>query len=140
MTEQFGSPVMVTRGQIYDATMLSGLIATHDGTPCGFLLFHIEADVCEIVALAASSHGQGIGTALVDALHTQARALGCTRIIVITTNDNLRALGFYQKRGFRLVAIYPDAVELARAFKPEIPDLGDNGIPVRDEIELALPV
>jgi ribosomal protein S18 acetylase RimI-like enzyme len=140
MTEQFGSPVMVTRGQIYDATMLSGLLATQDGAPCGFLLFYSEADTCEIVALAATSPGRGIGTALIAAMRDQARELGCTRLIVITTNDNLRALGFYQKRGFRLVAIHPDAVELTRAFKPEIPDIGENGIPLRDEIELALPI
>jgi ribosomal protein S18 acetylase RimI-like enzyme len=140
MTEHFGSPVMVTRGQIYDATMLSGILATNAGTPCGFLLYYAEMDTCEIVALATSLAGQGIGTTLIGALREQARALGCTRLMVITTNDNLRALGFYQKRGFRLVAIHPDAVELARAFKPEIPAIGENGIPLRDEIELAQPV
>lgn len=58
------------------------------------------------------------------------------RIWLITTNDNLNALGFYQKRGFRIKAVYPGAVDEARRIKPEIPLAASNGIPIRDEIEL----
>jgi hypothetical protein len=57
-----------------------------------------------------------------------------------TTNDNLDALRFYQRRGFRISAVRPRAVERARAtLKPEIPEVGAYGIPVRDEIDLELP-
>ena len=58
---------------------------------------------------------------------------------VVTTNDNVLALGFYQRRGFGLVALRTGAVDKARRdLKPEIPELGQSGIPIHDEIELSL--
>ena len=55
----------------------------------------------------------------------------------MTTNDNLSALRFYQRRGFRLVKIWPGAVDAARkSLKPTIPQVGQNGIPIHDEIDL----
>jgi len=62
----------------------------------------------------------------------------CRRLWLITTNDNLRALGFYQKRGMTLVAVYRNAMEAARRLKPQIPMIGQNGIPLKDEIELEM--
>ena len=50
----------------------------------------------------------------------------------------MHALGFYQKRGFRLVAVHPGAVNESRKLKPEIPLIGNDGIPIRDEIELEI--
>jgi hypothetical protein len=64
--------------------------------------------------------------------------VGCTRLWLITTNDNLHALRFYQKRGFMLVAVHRNAVEQSRKLKPEIPLYGKDGIPIRDEIELEM--
>lgn len=58
------------------------------------------------------------------------------RLWLITTNDNMEALRFYQKRGFILSALYPNALEESRKLKPEIPEVGLEGIPLRDEIEL----
>jgi ribosomal protein S18 acetylase RimI-like enzyme len=55
----------------------------------------------------------------------------------VTTNDNVDALRFYQRRGFRLAALRAGAVEDARArLKPEIPWTGADGIELRDELEL----
>ena len=65
------------------------------------------------------------------------QAAGCTRLWVITTNDNVNALRFYQRRGFCLVTVHRGAVDRSRAtLKPEIPAAGAYGIPLRDEIEL----
>jgi GNAT superfamily N-acetyltransferase len=77
-----------------------------------------------------------VGTALLDAVKRIALEAGCRRVYLTTTNDNLRALRFYQRRGFRLVAVYAGAVDRARAHKPQIPAIGMHGIPIRDEIEL----
>jgi Acetyltransferase (GNAT) family len=66
------------------------------------------------------------------------REAGCRRVWLITTNDNLRALRFYQRRGFRLVAVHPDALARSRELKPSIPEIGLDGIPLRDELELEL--
>lgn len=56
---------------------------------------------------------------------------------MVTTNDNLRALALYQRRGFRLVALRCGAVDDARRRKTSIPEVGDGGIPLHDELELA---
>ncbi|HEX7715028.1 MAG TPA: GNAT family N-acetyltransferase, partial [Bacillota bacterium] len=60
----------------------------------------------------------------------------CQRLWLITTNDNLAAIRFYQLRGFVLVALHRDAIAQSRKLKPEIPLRGIDGIPIRDEIEL----
>ena len=80
----------------------------------------------------------GIGTRLIQAVTQAAQAAGCKRLWLITTNDNLHALRFYQKRGFTLVSIYRNAVDAARQMKPHIPLIGDDQIPLHDEIELEM--
>lgn len=102
-----------------------------------WLLF-TEGDDCEIVTLDSLNPGIGIGTALLDAVEDRARQAHCTRLSITTTNDNLNALRFYQKRGFLLVAVYRNAVDVARKLKPQIPLIGRDGIPVHDEIELQM--
>jgi hypothetical protein len=79
---------------------------------------------------------RGIGAALIEAVKGAAVGAGCERLWLITTNDNTHALRFYQKRGFALVALRANAVAASRQLKPEIPHLGNDGIPIRDEIEL----
>jgi ribosomal protein S18 acetylase RimI-like enzyme len=81
--------------------------------------------------------GYGVGTALLAAANAAAYAAGCSTLWLVTTNDNLDALRFYQRRGFRVRAVRPGAVDDARAtLKPEISSTGAYGIPLRDEIEL----
>jgi GNAT superfamily N-acetyltransferase len=92
---------------------------------------------CEILTLHADQQWRGAGTALIEAAAQLARRQGCTRLWVITTNDNVDALRFYQRRGFCLVRAHRGAVDRSRAcLKPEIPPVGAYGIPLRDEIEL----
>ncbi len=82
--------------------------------------------------------GRGIGSALVEAVIKVAVNASCKRIWLITTNDNLTALRFWQKRGFSLVAVHRNAIEESRRLKPEIPLKGEHGIPIKDEIELEM--
>ena len=82
--------------------------------------------------------GQGIGSKLIVQAIEEARARGCKRLFLITTNDNLNALGFYQRRGFEIASIYRGAVNESRKTKPGIPLVGYNNIPLRDEIELEI--
>ena len=95
---------------------------------------------CEVLSLHADEQWRGAGTALIEAAAQLARRQGCTRLWVITTNDNVDALRFYQRRGFCLVRVHRGAVDRSRAtLKPEIPLVGAYGIPLRDEIELERP-
>jgi GNAT superfamily N-acetyltransferase len=112
-----------------------GLIA---GDGLGLLTYRFEGDSMELTAIATDPTGQGTGTDLVEALVAMARDLGITAIRVTTTNDNLDALGFYERRGFRIQEVRAGAVDEARrTIKPSIPVVGQHGIEVRDEIELS---
>ncbi len=104
----------------------------------GEITFIFSQDGCEIVTLDSVREGQGLGTKLINAVVEQVRKQHRKRIFLITTNDNLNALGFYQKRGFQLVKIHRGAVNGARKIKPSIPLIGMNNIPLRDEIELEI--
>jgi len=112
-----------------------GLIA---GDGLGLLTYRVDGDALELTAIAASPRGRGTGSALVNALLEIARTRAVPRIWVVTTNDNLDALAFYQRRGFRLTALRVGAVDEARrTIKPEIPRIGQHGLELRDEIELS---
>lgn len=83
------------------------------------------------------SRSRGAGTALIEEVERIALNAGCRRLWLITTNDNIEGLRFYQRRGFRLVELHAGAVDRSReSLKPEIPAIGEHGIPIRDELEL----
>ena len=112
---------------------------TGGGQLLGMLTYVPQQDwqQCEILTLHAGEQWRGAGTALIEAAGQLARRHGCARLWVITTNDNVDALRFYQRRGFCLVRVHRGAVDRSRAMlKPEIPSAGAYRIPLRDEIEL----
>jgi DNA-3-methyladenine glycosylase I len=138
LDEHWGSTRIVSRGQVYLAHLLPGFIALNGDERVGLATYNIDGAACELVTYNSVLEGQGVGSALLDAVRTAAQEAGCARLWVITTNDNLHALRFYQKRGFQLKAVYPNALEESRKLKPEIPLFGSDGIPLRDEIELEM--
>jgi N-acetylglutamate synthase-like GNAT family acetyltransferase len=138
LTEHWGSTKMVTRGKIHEADKLPGFVAVQEGKPTGLVTYRIDGKECEIVTMNSLVEGKGIGSALIDTVKNAAVTAGCKRLWLITTNDNTAALRFYQKRGFLLVAVHRNAIEKSRRLKPEIPLTGNDGIPIRDEIELEL--
>ena len=131
-------PVVVAHGTIFRPSELPGFIASCEGGPVGLVTYYIERNDCEIVTLNSIRKGSGVGSALLERVKRAARESGCSRVWLITTNDNLAALRFYQRRGFHLVRVYPGAVDESRKLKPEIPQVGEDGIPIRDEIELEM--
>jgi GNAT superfamily N-acetyltransferase len=141
MTERWGAPEIIAHGRVYHVDRLPGLIAERgDGTAAGVVTWQIEGDACELLSIDAVREGEGVGSALLEAACAAAAAAGCRRIHLITTNDNLRALGFYQRRGFALRALRAGAVDESRRLKPQIPQVAENGIPIRDEILLERPL
>jgi len=80
----------------------------------------------------------GIGAALLARATQVARDAGATRVWLITTNDNLRAIRFYERRGFRIIAVHRGAVDRARMLKPSIPLVAENGLELHDELEREL--
>jgi GNAT superfamily N-acetyltransferase len=136
-SEQWGSPQIVISSGIFQCGELDGFaVMNEQGAIAGLITFHMEGAGCEIISLDSLEPNQGIGTSLIRLVEQRAKQAGCRRISLITTNDNLHALGFYQRRGYKLVKLYPNAVDRARQIKPEIPLYADNGIPIRDELVL----
>jgi GNAT superfamily N-acetyltransferase len=136
--EHWGSNRVVSRGVIHYPQNLPGFVALYKGEKVGLATYHIVDERCEIVTLNSIHPSSGVGTALIEAVRDIALKSGCKRLWLITTNDNMTALRFYQKRGFNLVAVHRNALELSRKMKPEIPFIGNDGIPLRDEIELEM--
>jgi ribosomal protein S18 acetylase RimI-like enzyme len=138
--ERWGDTIVVGRGKVWRPSELPGF-AVFDGDECvGLVTYEIDGEACEIVTIDALVEGRGIGTALLDAVKSAAREAGCERVQLLTTNNNLRALAFYQKRGFRLVALVPGAIDEERKAKPSIPEFDAAGLPIRDELHLELPL
>ena len=136
ISKQWGARLVVIKGKVYYPHTLPGFVAFQGENRMGLATYNIEGGNCELVSIQSLNGGEGIGSALLSAVRAAAESAGCSRMWLITTNDNLTALGFYQKRGMSLVAVYPNAMEAARQLKPQIPLVGQNGIPLRDEIEL----
>jgi ribosomal protein S18 acetylase RimI-like enzyme len=136
--ERWGASLVVGRGRAWNPVELPGLAAFEDGRCVGLVTYEIEGGALEIVTIDALVERQGIGTALLRAVEEVARAQGCGRLRLVTTNNNLGALLFYQKAGFRLVALIPGAVDESRKLKPSIPEVDADGLPIRDELHLEL--
>ena len=136
--ENWGDEFVVAHGVIYYPDTLDGFIALDGNEWIGEITYAFLENECEIVSLDSARQGMGIGTMLIHYVVEEARKKDCRRIFLITTNDNLNALVFYQKRGFELVAVHRGALDKSRKLKPGIPLMGANNIPLRDEIELEM--
>jgi ribosomal protein S18 acetylase RimI-like enzyme len=138
MIEHWGDELMVVHGMVLRPHEFPGFVALGGGQPVGLLTYRIDRRECEVLSLDSLREGVGVSSALIAAAVEAARAAGCARLYLITTNDNLNALRFYQKRGFVLAALRPNALAEARKIKPSISLIGIDGIPLRDELELEM--
>jgi DNA-3-methyladenine glycosylase I len=137
ITERWGAKFVVAHCEVFHCRDLPGFVATDGEERIGLVTYKIVGDDCEIVSLDSLRPCAGIGAGLIEAVKATAIESGCKRLWLVTTNDNMNALRFYQKRGFVLVKINRNAVDFARKLKP-IPLIGADGVPLRDEIELEM--
>lgn len=135
LDEHLGGRRQARGGELIDV-LASGL-GFVAGDLTGLLTYRVDGDALELTAIATAPRGRGTGTSLVDALVAAARYVRASRIWVVTTNDNLDALAFYEHRGFRVTTIRTGAIDEARrTLKSAIPLVGQHGIEMHDEIEL----
>ncbi|QWU46702.1 GNAT family N-acetyltransferase [Bacillus sp. NP247] len=136
MCENWGSSMMVSRGRAHQLEELPGFIALKNDRIVGIITCEVLKNMCEVVSLDSFEEGNGIGTKLVDCVLQMARENECEKVWLITTNDNMNALRFYQKRNFMMTNLYIDAVKEARKIKKEIPFIGYDNIAISHEIQL----
>lgn len=138
LTEYWSGTFILIRGEPIDIATVDGFALVENGQLAGVVTFIVRGKACEIVSLNSITEKRGVGAALIDAVIVHARKLGCSWLQLLTTNDNLNAIGFYQKRGFNLVGVDLGAIDKGRVQKPSIPLIGQNGIPIHHEIAFAM--
>lgn len=138
VAESWAGPYSVSRGKIHDTRTDHGFVAVEDGNVVGYALYLIIDDECEIAVLESLCEKQGIGSALINAVVHAAKEKNCRRVWLITTNDNIHAIRFYQRFGFELKAVHINAMEDARKLKPQIPLTGNDRIPIKHEFEFEM--
>ncbi len=135
----WGADFIVSRGRKIYPTEIDAFYAVDDkGEKVGLVTYEIIGDQCEIVTLDAFTKFAGVGTALIEKVKDGVTRRGCRRLWLITLNDNIDAIRFYQRRGFAIAAVHFNAMDVSRRIKPSIPEIGMHGIPIRDEIEFEM--
>lgn len=131
-----GGPVIVSNGLLYDLTTCAGLICER---PRGWVLWHDHGKTREILALIAAPQGKGTGRALLEAAAADARAKGLSDMQLDTTNDNIRAIRFYHRNGFKLTdtVLHGFAEVLRLKGLPPDPVTGHDGEHIRDILRFA---
>ena len=135
ITERWAGPYVVSKGIIHDTRTHLGFVAVEKDDVVGYVLYNIADKDCEITVLESLHNGCGIGSALINEVIQTAKESACQRIWLITTNDNIHAIRFYQKFGFELRSVYINTIEDARKLKSQIPLTGNDGIPIKHEFE-----
>ncbi|OAN12721.1 GNAT family N-acetyltransferase [Exiguobacterium sp. RIT452] len=135
--EHWGSSQMVTSTGVHDCSLLEGFYVTNDDHEIiGLVTYHISSQTFEIISLDSLEEGKGIGSRLMQVVEEEATQQQCNLLTLVTTNDNEHAIRFYQHRGYTVSKVIPNAVDLARKIKPEIPLYNEKGVPIKDEIVL----
>ena len=134
LTRRWTSPDILIEGEMIDASRLPGFVAEDEGEIAGLVTLIKRETDWEILTLDSLSRWSGVGTLLLNAVVGSAVEQGIRRLMIRTSNDNLDAFRFYQRRGFRLFKLVPGAIDEERKLKPEIPVTGEYGIPIRDEV------
>ncbi|MDF2542420.1 MAG: acetyltransferase [Herbinix sp.] len=132
------STVLIIRGKMIDMTIVDGIVVYDNNCIIGLISYELRDKECEILSLDSLLENKGVGSELVKRVIEIARSHECIKLKLITTNDNINAIKFYQKRGFDMIRIYHNALEISRQLKPSIPLIGNYGIPLLHEIEFEL--
>ncbi|MFP4459978.1 MAG: GNAT family N-acetyltransferase [Candidatus Zixiibacteriota bacterium] len=135
---RWGDVKIVSRERMHDASKLPAFIAIVNGIRMGLITYRFSPNGCEIKSVDSLRDGMGIGKKLIDKVKEITIGNGMRRLWLITTNDNCRAIGYFQIQGFHLTELYPGIVEKYRQMKPQIPEIGYNNIPIRDELVLEM--
>ncbi|MGK2741718.1 GNAT family N-acetyltransferase [Tepidicaulis sp. LMO-SS28] len=135
---EWGGPDIISRGRIKNALELPGFTAFASGKFAGAVTYVPGGDEWEVLTLNSLTEGTGVGSLLLNHVLDQAKSKKAKRLWLVTTNDNIPAIRFYQRSGWNFCALHKDAVVQSRKLKPQIPLTGHEDIPIRHELEFEL--
>lgn len=138
LKREWNCPPSVSRGNAIDTTQSPGFISLSGNNINGVITYNIKDLECEIVTLNSFEENKGVGTALINTVYSVAKANNCKRLWLITTNDDIDAIRFYQIKGFEWVATHTNAMDVSRKIKPSIPLAGMYNIPIKHELEFEI--
>ena len=136
-----GTLIVLREGEQFELSNADGFVVYDKGEIIGLITYEIRDRVCEILSLNSKVEGEGIGTQLVEAVKNVAKNNNCSKLLVETTNALIRAIAFYQKKGFRLVKIYQDAMKYVREVHTHLTEadfMEESGIVSRDLLEFEM--
>ena len=126
-----GGSHVVSQGTLYTLRDYEGFVAIADDQRLGFAVLRED----ELLGIAAPQPGHGVGSLLVEHCESLLLTRDYSSIWLVTTNDNLDAMRFYQRRGFILDGLHKGAFEEVKRIKGISGEvLGNFEIPIRDEL------
>lgn len=134
---EWAGPIVITKGISHDTSNSDGFISITDGELTGYVLYNIHDYQCEILVLQSIIENHGVGSALIKSVIDIAKKNKCTQVWLVTTNDNIHAIRYYQRFGFEIKAVHINALDKSRKLKPSIPLLGNDSIPLKHEFEFS---
>jgi ribosomal protein S18 acetylase RimI-like enzyme len=138
LTEAWGSVHVARRGELLDASAFPALVAELDGSRVGLVVLDVRTEDCEVVSLTTEVRRRGVGLALIQRCVEVARAAGCRRLTLTTTDNNAVAIAFYRRLGLTCSAVRPDGVAASRLVKPSIPLHDKHGVAIAGEVDFEL--
>jgi len=132
-----GGPKMLASGFLHDLADYPALVAVDGEIRCGFIVYRLGNTGCQILGILSTEPRRGVGSEMLTAVETMAKAEGKTRITLSATNDNSPAHRFLQLRGYTMRQLIPGAfleVKRLKGLPADEPVLGVHGIEIRDEI------
>ncbi len=130
----WGEEEQLTFDREFNVSELPGYVARLKNKFVGFVSTEELDDATIIVALGILPEHQslGIGRRLIAEVEREAERTKKKMLLVSTSNDDLPALGFYQKLGFQICEVKPNAI----AIKHGKILRGIGNLPIRDELRL----
>lgn len=120
VAETWSLPV-VSPGRVYDdPSALDGVVAEHDGERLGILTYDRREAEWEVVTLNATVSRRGAATGMMRAVRDAATAAGASRLWLITTDENIGAIAFYEAIGMRRARVHSNFVEVVARYKPAV--------------------
>ncbi len=125
-------------GELVEGAGLPGYVATLSGRRVGLVLIDVRDRNFEVVAISTTEPRRGVRRALMERCFAEVRATGCRRVWLVTTNNTVAAIAFYQRSGKDLWALHRQAFRVSRELKPTIPVRDAAGVRIEHELEFEL--